>query len=201
MCGWFMTETALPMSWHSEATTTSSEAPASSARVAVCREWTSWSTSKPSVISSSEASMAQHPLGHAGLVLDRLDDDVLPLLGGGLVHPGERHGAIIAPCGLRRPAGRGRRQPRRHGPRPPDRPAAVRGRAARKPSVAPTARRSSRSSGGGGKYSSSVVTVTSVTPSAGARRAITASTNASGAEAPAVTPTVPVRSSGARRPR
>ena len=58
MRGWFMTETALPMSWHREATTTSSEAPASSARVAVCSEWTSWSTSKPSVMSSSEASMA-----------------------------------------------------------------------------------------------------------------------------------------------
>ena len=36
-----MTDTALPMSWHSDATTTSSVAPASSARVAVCREWTS----------------------------------------------------------------------------------------------------------------------------------------------------------------
>ena len=41
MRGWFMTDTALPMSWHSDATTTSSEAPASSARVAVCSEWTS----------------------------------------------------------------------------------------------------------------------------------------------------------------
>ena len=59
MRGWFMTETALPMSWHSEATTTSVEAPASSARVAVCRECTSWSTAKPTVISSSEASMAR----------------------------------------------------------------------------------------------------------------------------------------------
>ena len=59
MCGWFMTETALPMSWHSDATTTSSDAPASSALVAVCSEWTSWSTAKPSVISSSEASIAR----------------------------------------------------------------------------------------------------------------------------------------------
>ena len=36
-------------------------------------------------------------IGHAGLVFDRLDDDVIPLLLRRLVHPGERHGPIIAP--------------------------------------------------------------------------------------------------------
>src|SRR5687768_6448706 len=41
---------ALPMSWHSEATTTSWSAPARSARVAVCRQWVSWSVANPSVI-------------------------------------------------------------------------------------------------------------------------------------------------------
>ena len=53
-----MTETVLPMSWQSDATTTSVEAPASSARVAVCSECTSWFTAKPTARSSSEASMA-----------------------------------------------------------------------------------------------------------------------------------------------
>ena len=55
----------------------------------------------------------------------------------------------------------------------------------------------SRSSGGGGKYSSSsTVTSTTSTPSRGASRSRTSSTSHSGAEAPAVTPTVPARSSG-----
>ena len=49
---------------------------------------------------------------------------------------------------------------------------------------------------GGGKYSSSSVTSTSVTPSTGSSRSITALTKSSGAEAPAVTPTTPARSSG-----
>ena len=49
---------------------------------------------------------------------------------------------------------------------------------------------------GGGKYSSSSVSCTSSTPSRGASRAMTASTSSSGADAPAVTPTVPWRSSG-----
>ena len=54
----------------------------------------------------------------------------------------------------------------------------------------------SRSSRGGGKYSSSSVTRHLLHAVAGASRATTASTSASGAEAPAVTPTVPDRSSG-----
>ena len=70
MCGWLATETALPMSWHSEATTISSSAPASSARVAVCREWVSWSTAKPSVISERDCKHGEHPIGHPGLVLE-----------------------------------------------------------------------------------------------------------------------------------
>jgi len=49
---------------------------------------------------------------------------------------------------------------------------------------------------GGGKYSSSSVIRTSSTPWRGASRAITDSTSSSGADAPAVTPTVPARSSG-----
>ena len=49
---------------------------------------------------------------------------------------------------------------------------------------------------GGGKYSSSSVIRTSSNPFAGARRSSTASTSSSGADAPAVTPTVPDRSSG-----
>ena len=67
---------------------------------------------------------------------------------------------------VRRPAGRGRRRPTRHGPPAAGSVLGEPGRPDKKPSVAPTARSSSRSSGGGGKYSSSVVTVTSVTPSA-----------------------------------
>ncbi len=51
---------------------------------------------------------------------------------------------------------------------------------------------SSRMLRGGGKYSSSSVTLTTSTPWRGARRAMTASTSSSGADAPAVTPTVPV---------
>src|SRR3954454_286690 len=57
MAGWLGTLTALPMSWHSEAITTSSSAPARSARVAVCSECTSWFVLKPSVMSSSDRSM------------------------------------------------------------------------------------------------------------------------------------------------
>ena len=66
-----MTETALPMSWHSDATTTSSEAPASSARVAVCSEWTSWSTSKPIGDVLEGGQHGEHTVGHSGLVLNR----------------------------------------------------------------------------------------------------------------------------------
>ena len=55
---------------------------------------------------------------------------------------------------------------------------------------------SPRSSRGGGKYSSSVVMLTSSTPSRGANRSMTSFTNSSGAEAPAVTPMRPSRSSG-----
>src|SRR5581483_3315555 len=57
MRGWLGTEMALPTSWQRAATTTSSSAPARSARVAVCRQWVSWSVANPSVISSSDRSM------------------------------------------------------------------------------------------------------------------------------------------------
>src|SRR3954468_23855511 len=50
MAPWLGTETTLPMSWHSDATTTSLSAPARSASVAVCRQWVSWSTAKPFTI-------------------------------------------------------------------------------------------------------------------------------------------------------
>ena len=63
-------------------------------------------------------------------------------------------------------------------------------------SAAATARSASRSSGGGGKYSSSSVTWTISTPSRGASRAMICCTSQSGAEAPAVTPTTPLKSSG-----
>ena len=49
---------------------------------------------------------------------------------------------------------------------------------------------------GGGKYSSSSVTCTISTPSIGAIFEMTDSTSYSGADAPAVTPTIPWRSSG-----
>ena len=55
---------------------------------------------------------------------------------------------------------------------------------------------SSRRLRGGGKYSSSSVMRSSSTPRDGDRRAMTAATNSSGAEAPAVTPTTPERSDG-----
>src|SRR4051812_44696059 len=57
MRGWLGTLIALPMSWHSEATTTSSSAPARSASVAVCRQCVSWSVAKPSVIELRERSI------------------------------------------------------------------------------------------------------------------------------------------------
>src|SRR5262245_5744858 len=57
MRGWLGTLTALPMSWHSAATTTSSSALARSASVAVWRQCVSWSVAKPSVISESDSSM------------------------------------------------------------------------------------------------------------------------------------------------
>ncbi len=59
-----------------------------------------------------------------------------------------------------------------------------------------TAPSNSRRLRGGGKYSSSSVIWTSSTPLAGLRKSITAWTTSSGAEAPAVTPTVPLRSVG-----
>jgi hypothetical protein len=49
---------ALPMSWHRAATTTSSSAPARSANVAVCRQWVSWSVTKPSSMSANDSSIA-----------------------------------------------------------------------------------------------------------------------------------------------
>ena len=93
--GWFGTLTALPMSCSSDANTTSSSAPARSARVAVCSECVSWSTANPSVIAASERSSVEHALGDPVLVLVRLLADHRPLLGGRLVHTGEglRHGA------------------------------------------------------------------------------------------------------------
>src|ERR1035441_3772915 len=57
MRGWLGTDTALPMSWQSEATTSSSSAPARSALVAVWRQWVSWSTAKPSTTSDSDSSI------------------------------------------------------------------------------------------------------------------------------------------------
>ena len=38
----------------------------------------------------------EHTVGHSRLVLNRLDDDVLPLLRRRFVHSGERHRPIIA---------------------------------------------------------------------------------------------------------
>ena len=60
-----------------------------SARVAVCRQWVSWSTAKPSVMSREPAEHLEHRVGDPRLVVDGLDGDHPPLLGGGLVHPGE----------------------------------------------------------------------------------------------------------------
>src|SRR3954452_10651216 len=57
MRGWLGTDTALPMSWHNAATTTSSSAPARSASVAVCKQCVSWSVAKPSTMSDSDSSM------------------------------------------------------------------------------------------------------------------------------------------------
>src|SRR5437588_928467 len=53
MAPWLGTETTLPMSWHSDATTTSRSAPARSALVAVCRQCVSWSTANPSTLVDS----------------------------------------------------------------------------------------------------------------------------------------------------
>ena len=70
-----------------------------------------------------------------------------------------------------------------------------RGRSAPPPSIAaaawPIADCSSRSCRGGGKYSSSSVTRNTSTPLRGASRAMTSWTSSSGADAPAVTPTMP----------
>jgi hypothetical protein len=95
--GWFITETALPMSWHSEATTTSSLAPASSARVQRVDELINLEAVGDLL---ERGQHAEDSVGHAGLVLDRADDDGLPLLFGRLVHSGERH-VLIIPQGSR----------------------------------------------------------------------------------------------------
>src|ERR1039458_5701612 len=65
-----------------------------------------------------------------------------------------------------------------------------------RPAAISRQRRRSRNSGGGGKYSSSSVVCTTSTPLVGARRSRRSSISQSGADAPAVTPTTPVRSSG-----
>ena len=103
--GWFGTLTALPMSCSSDANTTSSSAPARSARVAVCSECVSWSTAKPSVIVGQRAQHAEHALGDPVLVLVGLLADHRPLLGGRLVHAGE--GLRHAPATGVRLRGRG----------------------------------------------------------------------------------------------
>ena len=125
MRGWFITDTALPMSWQSEATTTSSEAPASSARVAVCSEWTSWSTAKPSVMSSSEASMASTrsaTRGWCSIVSTMMSCHCSAVDSSIRVNVmGTNHRTWVR---LTRPAGRARRRRRRTGPGPPDRPGA-----------------------------------------------------------------------------
>ena len=111
MRGWLGTETNLPMSWQSEATTISGSAPDSSARVAVWSEWVSWSTAKPSVIAGQSLQHGQDLIGHPALVLEGLGADDGPLLGRRLVHAAEgarwesacgsgglgRHGPILAP--------------------------------------------------------------------------------------------------------
>src|SRR5438105_3261606 len=58
MAPWLGTDTTLPMSWHSDATTTSGSAPARWARVAVCRQCVSWSTANPSTFVDSMPSRA-----------------------------------------------------------------------------------------------------------------------------------------------
>ena len=187
------------MSWHSEATTTSSSAPARSARVAVCRECVSWSVAKPSVMLLQRAQHVEDPLRDPVLVLERLGADDGPLLGGRLVHAGEggrrRHASIV-------PATWPDAQPRAASTSAASmlRSFAA-GRAASEPprvtvAASSTAASRSRRLRGGGKYSSSSVNQTSSDASTGARRAMTASTSSSGADAPAVTPTVPARSSG-----
>src|SRR4029077_19107438 len=57
MRGWLGTDTALPMSWHNAAHTSSSSAPARSASVAVCKQCVSWSVAKPSTMSDSDSSI------------------------------------------------------------------------------------------------------------------------------------------------
>ena len=58
--GWLNTLITLPMSWHSEANTTSGSAPAFSALVAVWRQWVSWSVAKPSVMSAHWRSIVRN---------------------------------------------------------------------------------------------------------------------------------------------
>jgi len=97
-------------------------------------------------------------------MLDGFDHDGLPLLGGGLVHPGEGAGAAHGVGHLLIFALRGQRLQHIGGgvlpvvsdgvpPGPTPAPAIS-------DTVADRARSSSRSSGGGGKYSSSIVTGT-----------------------------------------
>ena len=85
------------MSWHSEATTTSVEAPGLLGAGGGL-EGVDQLVDREAVGDLLEGGQhAQDPVGHPGLVLHRLDHNVLPLLGGRLIHPGKRHGAIIAP--------------------------------------------------------------------------------------------------------
>ena len=164
------------MSWQREATTHSSSAPARSARVAVCRQWVSWSTANPSTTSASDSSMASTASAVRPWCRRGLGADHRPLVVGRDIHAGERsrhgeHSRAVQP-------------PRHPDPQPAIRSSTSAAAVARSaastcaagspsagpaPGVPPGAplrraraasrpRSSSRSSGGGGKYSSSTVT-------------------------------------------
>src|ERR1700733_12955410 len=156
---------------------------------------------------------SQDAFGHSALIVHRFLTDDRPLLGGGDVHgwkagcarhihsfaPHRGLRRTLRPVGSRRPqTARSRRTSAAAVVRSSERigPVSDSGETDRNETVAARPFRRSRSSGGGGKYSSSTVTGMTSTPNSGASRSTTAWTRDSGADAPAVTPTVPDRSVG-----
>ena len=208
------------MSWHREATTISSSAPARSARVAVCRQWVSWSTANPSTTSDSDSSIARTRSATrlwffiVSVPITIHSSRVETSMRVNEVSSSRRcrHGDILASNGARRHlcsagqplehvGGRGRPVLGQH-PGPGFPAVAVGAGGSTDGHPVEQAQRGLEAPeqltqlGRGGKYSSSTVTGDRCTPWTGSRRSTTASTRASGADAPAVTPTVPDRSSG-----
>ena len=136
MRGWLMTETALPMSWQSEATITSGRRSGllgPGGRLQRVHQLVDGELVGDLL---QRGQHGQHALGHPRLLLHRLDHD-RPAIRAAV--DSSMRVKVTAQSShrtrLTRPACPGRRPPRWPGPRPPGRPVAAAGRPARKPSV------------------------------------------------------------------